>query len=68
MYCLTNHAQGGFQIPVGGLEGVGVDGEWCSEDDKWRSVSGALDGLLKAETPDGLDGDFHCFYDFPQLV
>ena len=68
MHGLTDHAEGGFEITVGGFEGVGVDGEGSSEDDEGSAVLGALDGLFQTEAADGLHGDFDRVDDLAELV
>ena len=46
MNSIADKTQGGFEVAVGGFEGVGVDGEWCAENDERSAVAWAFDGLF----------------------
>lgn len=49
---LTDHAQGGLQIAIRGLEGIGINGQRCAA--LW-----ALDSLLQAQAIDDLHVNLH---------
>ena len=54
---ITDEFERCLKIPVGGLEGIRVDGERGAEDDEGGAVFGAAHGLLDGESADGLHGD-----------
>jgi hypothetical protein len=44
---IADHPQRGFEVTVGGLEGVSIDRQWRPEDNQRRPILRALDRLFE---------------------